>query len=97
MQNRYDIGDRPTLIATFRDADGALTDPTAILFQLKDPAGVIVDGDEADATNPSVGKWLWPIPLVLDQSGTWSMRAAATAGIQTAAEIQFTVRPSAFT
>ena len=90
----YDIGDRPTLIATFYDPDDNLADPTGITFTLVDPSGNAATGDENDATNPSVGVWKWPIPAAFDEDGWWTFRAEATSGLQTAAELQVEVRPS---
>lgn len=92
----YDIGDRPTLIATFYDVNETLTDPTGITFKLLAPDGTVTTATEASATNPSTGVWHWEIPATLDQAGWWSFRAEATAGIETAAETAIQVRSSVF-
>jgi dihydroorotase-like cyclic amidohydrolase len=73
-----------------------LADPTAITFSLRAPDGTEVNGTEANATNPSTGVWLWTIPEPFDAPGTWHFRAAATAGLVTAAETSVKVRKSAF-
>ena len=96
MAQFYDIGDRPTLVAAFRDVDGQLADPTLITFQIKDPAGTVTAGDETDATNPAPGVWRWQIPAAFDSPGTWWLRAEATSGLQTAEETSVAVRPSQF-
>jgi hypothetical protein len=92
----YDIGDRPTLVATFYDINETLADPEAITFSLLAPDGTVTEGDETDATSPSVGVWHWQIPAAFDQPGWWAFRAAATAGLETAAETHIEVRPSSF-
>jgi hypothetical protein len=94
MATLYDIGDQPTLTATFADADGAAADPSAITFSLKAPDGTVTTATEADATNPAVGVWKWPIPAAFDAPGPWHFRAEATAGLQTAEELSVRVRPS---
>ena len=92
----YDIGDRPTLTATFYDEDSVLSDPSAITFSLLAPDDTVITGDEGDATNPSPGVWKWTIPAAFDQAGWWTFRAEATAGLQTAEELSVPVRASAF-
>jgi hypothetical protein len=94
----YDIGDQPSLKATFYDDSEppVLADPTAITFSLKAPDGTVVSGTESSATNPSTGVWLWTIPAPFDAPGTWYFRAAATAGLITAAETSIKVRKSNF-
>ena len=92
----YDIGDQPTLVATFVDVDDVLTDPGAITVTVRDPAGTEVAETQAAASNPSVGVWRWPLPTPFDAAGFWYLRAEATSGIQTAGELTVRVRPSHF-
>ena len=39
MASTYDVGDKPTLTATFSDGDGAAQDPTAVVAIVTDPSG----------------------------------------------------------
>jgi len=96
MTTAYDIGDQPTVVATFVDVDGVASDPSAITFEVKDPAGTITTESQADATNPSVGTWHWTLPAVIDAHGLWHVRVAATGGLICAGESKFRVRDSAF-
>jgi len=92
----YDIGDRPVVVASFTDDEGAAADPSAITFSVKDPSNNVATGDQTDASNPSVGTWHWPLPTAVDEAGEWWVRVEATAGLQTAEELSFQVRPSEF-
>ena len=92
----YDIGDQPTLVATFVDSAGVPADPTGITFKVMDPDGVVTTEDETDATNPATGTWHWTLPAAFDQDGNWKVRAAATAGLICAVETTIRVRDSFF-
>ena len=92
----FDMGDRPTLVATFRTLAGVLDDPTAITFRLMAPDGTVETQDETFATNSSIGVWEWQVPGPLDAPGTWRFHAVATSGMQVAEEIAVKVRKSAF-
>lgn len=93
----FDLGDRPTLEATFRNKEGVLENPTAITFRLMAPSGTITaTEDETFATNPSTGVWEWQIPDPFDAPGTWKFHALATSGMQVAEEIAVKVRKSSF-
>ena len=92
----FDMGDQPTLVATFRDKTGDLDTPTRVTFRLKAPNGDVVSQDETFATNSSTGVWEWQIPDPLDAPGTWRMHALATSGLQVAEEVEFKVRKSKF-
>ena len=92
----FDMGDRPTLVATFRDKEGQLDTPTGVTFSLQSPSGVIQSQDQTSAINSSTGVWEWQIPAPFDAPGTWRMHALATAGLQVAEEIVVKVRKSTF-
>lgn len=92
----FDVGDRPTLVATFRNKTGDLNTPSSVMFSLMAPNGDIESRDETFATNPSTGVWEWEIPSPFDVPGTWRFRALATAGLQVAEEIEVVVRKSKF-
>lgn len=94
----YNVGDMPTLKATFYDKaePPALANPTTIEFKLKAPNGTVTTATQAAATNPSIGVWLWPIPAPFDAPGTWKFRAAGTGGVVTAEELVIKVAKSSF-
>lgn len=96
MANDYDIGDRPVLVATFKDEDDVLTAMTAIVWKIINPAGTVTTNDINDSTSPSTGVYEWQIPAAFDRHGRWVLRAAGTAPIETAAEMVVRVRDSAF-
>ncbi len=89
----YDIGDKPNVVVTFRDADAVLTNPGAVSGLIRYP-----DGTEAALsapTNTSVGVYVWALPT-LTQSGAHVVRAKGTSGLIAAVEVAFTVQRSAF-
>jgi hypothetical protein len=92
----YDIGDRPVLIATFRDEDDVLTTMTTIAFKIINPAGTVTTEAIGDATEVSTGVYEWQIPSAFNTAGRWVLRAAGTSPIETAAELVVRVRDSAF-
>jgi hypothetical protein len=92
----YDIGDRPVLVATFRDEDDVLTVMSAIAFKIISPAGTVTTEAIGDATSPSTGVYEWQIPAAFSTAGRWVLRAAGTSPIETAAELTVRVRASAF-
>lgn len=91
----YDIGDKPTFVATFKDSTGTLADPTAIDFEVLAPDGTSTTGTIVDASNPSTGVYHYVLPD-LDQEGWWYVRAAGTSGVVAAVEQKFRVRASQF-
>lgn len=96
MSCQYDIGDQVTLIATFRDSNGDLADPSAITFEVREPNSTTTQKSEVDASNPSIGVWHWLIPKPFDASGTWELRAAATAPFASAEVVALGVKKSKF-
>lgn len=92
----FTIGTRVVITGEFTDVTGAADDPSAITFSLRKPDGTIVTATEAAAVNPAVGEWSWTASVLLDQHGTWVARVAGTAGLETASEVTFRVRDSAF-
>lgn len=99
----YDIGDRPTITATFRTAPesegGTLVDPTTVTVRVRTPAGTetLYTSPTASIVNSSTGVWVFTFPAAFDAAGDWFVRFRGTAGTLTAAEQKLTVRPTAFT
>lgn len=98
MTTTYDIGDRPVATATFRNAADVLTDPSAVTFLVRNPAGLETPyvSPHAAIVNTAVGVWTFTLPTPIDSSGNWHVRAKGTAGLITAGEVSFFVRSSAF-
>lgn len=93
----FKIGQKPTLRATFKDEDGALTDPTDVTFKVRQPDGTETSYTTADGvTNDSVGVWSFPMPNPLDAEGRWYWRAVGTGAVVAADEDHFIVDGSAF-
>lgn len=99
MATVYDIGDRPTVTATFTDAAGALTDPSTVVAIVRTPAGVetTTTSPNAALVNTSTGVWAFTLPTALTAAGNWRVRIKGTAGLIAAAETTLAVRASAFT
>lgn len=89
----YDIGDKVTLTATFRNRAEALVDPSEIACRIKRPDGTVTVLAIGDLTRLSLG--VWERDVVVDQAGVWHYRFEATGNIQTAGEERFRVRESA--
>ena len=96
MAEVYDIGDRPVLVATFKDEDDVLTVMSAITWKIIDPSGTVTTEAIGDSVAVSTGVYEWQIPAAFDAAGRWVLRAAGTAPIETAAELAVRVRVSAF-
>jgi uncharacterized protein YfaS (alpha-2-macroglobulin family) len=96
MATTYDIGDRPTITATFTNLAGNAADPSAITFKTIAPDGTVTTQTQANATNPGVGTWVYQLPAAFSAAGTWAVRVQATAGLETAGEYTFRVRESRF-
>jgi hypothetical protein len=72
------------------------TDPTAVTFTVRDPAGTIftyINGIDAEVTNPSVGVYeLRQGPLSL--AGFWTYRAQGTGAVEAVSEGDWTILSS---
>jgi len=92
----YDVGDRPTVTATFTpnpdlavppDMDGHFKvrkpDHTQTTFLFTDPSVTPVD----------IFVWRLKLP-VLDQSGDWVVYAIGSEGVEAGEKLKFTVRES---
>jgi hypothetical protein len=61
----YDVGDAPRLTATFLNASGTPTDPTAVTFRVREPDGTVtayVYGTDPELIKSSTGVYYvdWP-------------------------------------
>lgn len=66
-----DVGETVTRTATYRDADGALTDPTTVTAYVKAPGADSVD---ADVLHDDEDVGVYSIKVVPDAPGLWRYR-----------------------
>lgn len=94
----YFIGAKPVITATFKDATGALSNPTTVVFMLRDPSGTetSVTSPNAAIVNGSTGIWTYTHTSTVTTPGEWSVRVKGTAGTFAAFEDGFIVNQSAF-
>ena len=91
MANSYDRGDLVRLRAEFKNAAGTLTNPTAVVLRVKDPAGAVTT---PVTTTGAAGVYEHDLSLTLE--GTWIYRFEGTGAVQAAEEGEVYVRNSAF-
>lgn len=96
----YDIGDRPTVTATFTDADGVAADPTTVVVKTRTPAGTettYTSGSSATIVDTATtGVWTFTFPAALAENGTYRVRFKGTAGLEAAGEIEVKVNSTQF-
>lgn len=77
-----DRGDRRKVRATFKDATGALADPTVVELHVRppSPAAVVVYSTAlAELAHPSVG--IYERAITFDTSGRWTLRGEGTGAV----------------
>lgn len=87
----FDIGTLVQLTGTFKNAAGALTDPTAVTCTVQDPAGAVTT---PAANRASAGVWTANVDLTSAVAGTWWFRFAGTGAVQATEEGWFYVEAS---
>jgi hypothetical protein len=92
--NADDIGDRVRCTGTFRDIDGDLADPTAIVARVLDPLEIIQTFQGVDVIKDAVGVYF--VDLDVDVPGIWTYRFEGTGVVVAAEETAFYVERSAF-
>lgn len=93
----YSVGDLIRITAEFRDADGVLADPTAVIFHYKAyniGQTTLTYGTDAAVVRSSTG--VYYVELSATHDGPWYYRVEGTGAVQAAAEDYFTVRGTAF-
>lgn len=83
----FDIGDRLTITATFRDQADTLINPTAVTLTVLSPDGVPT---VLVPTMSSTG--VWTATFAPDMAGTWNYRWGGTGALVAAEEGTFTIR-----
>jgi hypothetical protein len=98
--NKYDVGDLVQSTAVFANSNGAVTDPTTVIFKHKDPTGNIASFTYAGTgTNTALTKLAtgtYSLSWSLDEEGLWHYRWEGSGTIQAAEEGMLTVKDSAF-
>lgn len=93
----YALGSQVRCSAIFVNSDGEETDPSAVLFQQRDPEGVVtpyVFGSDVELVRSAEGRFY--VLVDADNPGTWTYRFEGTGDVTAADEMTFTVAPSAF-
>lgn len=84
----YDQGSLIQLTGTFRNAAGALTDPSSVTCTVRDPAG---NTTTPTASKGSTGVWNATVDLTGAVAGLWWYRFAGVGTVQAAEENTFYV------
>lgn len=98
--NQYDIGDAIRFSANFKNSVPADTDPTTVVFKLKDPSGTITTytyggtGSNTLVVKDNTGDY--HADVTLDESGVWHYRWFGTGVLDAAEEEELLVVDSAF-
>lgn len=78
-------GTTPNVTATFRDANGVLTDPTAITITSVSPTGTQTAYTGGQLTHASTGVYRVAIPFTV--GGTWWIVGAGTGVVPVVSEM----------
>ena len=95
--NVYKKGRLVRFSAAFTNAAGTATDPTAVTFKIRSPAGTTttyVYGTDAELVRDSAGNF--HVDFAMTAAGDWAHRWEGTGAVVTAEESQVVVEPSAF-
>lgn len=91
----YDYGDLVHCRGVFTTSAGVATDPTAVLFDYKTPAGVkttLTYGVDASLVKSATGDYY--VDVNANAAGTWYYRFYSTGTGQSASEDSFCVNPT---
>lgn len=83
--------------ATFKDSDENATDPTAVYFRTRNPAGTEASyqyGVASEVTKDSTG--VYDFTYAYEISGEWHVRAVGTGALAVTQETRFVVPSTAF-
>ena len=95
--NQYQRGDLVRCTASFATSAGVATDPTAVRFQVRDPANVTTEyvyGTDAELVRSAAGAYY--VDVNANQAGTWRYRFYSTGTGQAADEGAFRIKDSWF-
>lgn len=82
---------RVRLVATFRDEDGQLANPTTVVWSVRKPDGTLVD-PAPTGTNPSTG--IYHLVLTLDAPGRWKVEVQGAGAVIVAGDFVVNARLS---
>jgi hypothetical protein len=91
VNKTYDIGDKVTLKATFKNTSCVIADPTAVSIKIREP-----DGSENSYSPLKVDTGIYSYDLTFDAHGVWYYRWIGTGAVHTAGEGRIVVRKSDF-
>ena len=95
--NQYQKGDLVRCTASFTTSAGVATNPTAVRFQVRTPAGDTTEyvyGTDAEVVRPATGSYY--VDVNASEAGTWRYRFYSTGTGQAADESAFRVKDSWF-
>lgn len=95
--NTYQKGQLVRTRATFKDAAGALGDPTIVICRFRAPGGVFTQysyGVDAEVVRESLG--MFHVDVDAATEGTWSYKWQSTGFLQATDEKSFRVLDSRF-
>lgn len=69
----YELGDKPTIRAEFRDKNGLLANPTTVVVTVRKP-----DGSTAVVANANASTGIFEFEPTIDQEGPWRWEARGT-------------------
>lgn len=89
----YQVGQLPTITATFTNSTNTLTNPTTVTFQITDPTGTQTNTASPNAaiTNPSTGVFIFTFTSALAIVGVWIWRVKGVGTLIDADEGTFKV------
>jgi hypothetical protein len=94
----YYVGDLVRISATWTNAAGSVTDPTAVLAKYRDPAGTVTTytyGTDTELVKDSTG--IYHVDIDADSAGKWLYRFYSTGPGQASSSIgEFIVFVSEF-
>lgn len=93
----FDKGDLIRCTATFTTSAGVALDPSAVIFETKDPDGnvtTLIYGEDDEVVKLSTG--VYYVDVDADQAGQWWCRFYSTGTGQAAEEEKFIVNSSEF-
>lgn len=90
MRKTFDIGDRVSLSATFKNADtDALVDPTTVVLTVEKPNGTTVN---PTVSHPSTGLYTAAVTPATGEHGRWWYAFVGTGDVPARQERFFMVR-----
>ena len=95
MASVYGKGDLVRVTGVFTDSDGVETDPTAVLFKYKTPAGsttTLTYGVDGALVKSATG--IYYVDVSVTESGRWWHEFSSTGTGQAVDEAYFECRPS---